>query len=187
MRLGVLVACALCAACDRSPASAREQPAPSASVIAIGVAPNTCSDVSVCEAECDGGSADRCRMLAETYASGRGVDKDEAKATGIYHRACDMGDPSACVFAGRMHEFAHGVTKDDGQAARLYERSCDLGWATGCYNLALMYERGTGVVEDPAKAKDLYQRVCAAGASQACDKAKGMTPSPGSGLEGGSR
>ncbi|HXN31931.1 MAG TPA: tetratricopeptide repeat protein [Polyangiaceae bacterium] len=179
MRPALAILCALSASCHRGGSSADEQPpAPSASVITIGAAPGTCPDVSVCERECDAGSADRCRRLAATYAFGHGVEKDEARATRLYEHACDMQDPSACVFAGQMHEYAHGVAKDDAKAARLYERACDLKWAAGCYNLAIMYERGTGVPQDRAKAGELYQLTCTAGAKESCEKAKAMHEAP---------
>ena len=155
----------------RSPDGA---PAPHASVISIGMALGTCSDLSLCEAECDAGSADRCRRLAATYAFGDRVDKDEARATELYQRACDMDDPPACVFAGQMNEYGHGVPKDPSKAARLYERACDGGWKPGCYNLAIMFENGRGVPEDHERAAALYQATCAAGAQQACEKAVQM-------------
>jgi len=162
-------------ACSKGRGTSEEQaPMPSASVITIGNAIGTCPDLAVCEKECDGGSADRCRRLAATYAFGQGVDKDEAKATALYEKACDMKDAAACVFAGQMHEYAHGVPKDDATAARFYERACDMQWAGGCYNLAIMYERGTGVPQDRARAADLYQIACTAGAKSSCEKAREM-------------
>src|SRR3979409_2630027 len=111
---------AAAAACSRRDVSSVEQPAPSASVVTIGVALGTCDDLAVWAPECDAGSADRCRRLAATYAFGRGVDKDEALATALYARACDMKDAPSCVFAGQMHEYAHGVPKDDVAAAGFY-------------------------------------------------------------------
>jgi TPR repeat protein len=167
----------LSSGCHRG-TSSQEQPAPSASVITIGVSLGACPDVPVCAKECDAGSADRCRRLAATYALGQGVEKDEARASALYEHACDMKDPPACVFAGQMHEYAHGVAKDDARAARFYERGCDLGWAPGCYNLAIMYERGTGVPQERAKAGELYQNACAAGAHEACEKARQMRELP---------
>jgi TPR repeat protein len=165
----------LLAACSRGRASGGEQPAPSASIISIGVALGACTDVAACEQECDAGAADRCRRLGATYAFGQGgAPKDETRATELYERACAMSDPAACVFAGQMHEFAHGVPKDDAAAARFYERACDLGWPAGCYNLAIMLELGHGVKQDRARAGDLYQVACTAGATQACAKAREM-------------
>jgi TPR repeat protein len=176
---------ALVGGCHGSPSS-QEQPAPSASVIQLGMALGTCDDIEVCEKECDAGSADRCRRLAASYALGQGVDKDEARGAALYAHACDLRDASACLFAGQMNEFAHGVAKDDAKAARYYERACDLRWAPGCYNLAIMYERGSGVALDRAKASDLYGVACTAGARQSCEKAKEMhDPPPVPFLEGG--
>ncbi|MGD0675931.1 MAG: tetratricopeptide repeat protein [Polyangiaceae bacterium] len=159
-------------ACHRRSLPPDGQPAPSASVISIGVALGTCDDLDVCVRECDAGSADRCRRLAASYAFGHGVSKDEAEATRLYEHACDMNDAPACVFAGQMHEYAHGVPKDDAAAVDLYGRACRLKWAAGCYNLAIMFELGRGVGQDRAKAADLYRLTCSAGAMQACDKAK---------------
>jgi TPR repeat protein len=186
MRAEVALCCALTAACGRSHSIEKEQPAPSSSVITLGVEVGTCPDVPACERECDAGSADRCRRLAATYAFGKGVDKDETHAAALYEHACRMSDPSACVFAGQMHEFERGVPKDDAKAAHFYERACNLGWAPGCYNLAIMYERGTGVVADRHKAGDLYQTACTSGAKAACEKAKEMrAPPPNPFFDGG--
>jgi uncharacterized protein len=168
----------LLAACNRGRSSGGEQPAPSSSVITLGVALGTCPDLAACERECDAGSADRCRRLAASYAMGEGVDRDETRAARLYEHACDMKDPSACVFAGQMNEFERGVPKDDAKAADFYRRGCDLGWAPACYNLAIMFERGTGVPADRGKAADLYQVACTAGAQQACDRARQLHEPP---------
>jgi TPR repeat protein len=167
------------AACNRGKASSSgEQPAPSSSVITLGMAIGTCPDLAACERECDGGSADRCRRLAATYAFGEGVTQDETRAEGLYRHACDMGDASACLFAGQANEYARGVAKDDAKAQKLYARSCDLGWPPGCFNEAIMYERGTGVPQDRVKAGDLYQMACTAGSKTACDKTREMRAPP---------
>jgi TPR repeat protein len=171
------IACVLCAACGKKKTD-DAQPAPSSSVISIGVELGGCPDVLACERECDAGSADRCRRLAVTYAFGKGVQKDEAHATALYERACAMNDPTACVFAGQMYEFSRGVAKDDAKAAHFYGNACSSGYAPGCFNLAIMYERGTGVARDLAKAAELYQSACNAGAKQACEKAKELAALP---------
>ncbi len=183
----LLVATLPCVACSRGKSSgAEEQAAPSSSVITLGFSLGECEDVPVCERECDAGSADRCRRLAVSYAFGKGVTKDEARATAYYEQACAMGDGSACMFAGQMYEFEHGVPKDDARAARFYERSCDLHWMGGCYNLAVMYENGRGVPQDRKKAADLYQMACTAGSKTSCAKAGEMqAPPPLPFLDGG--
>ncbi len=173
------VAALILGACDRSHGAPEGEPAPSASVVTVGVTLGTCSDLSLCESECDAGSADRCRRLAATYAVGDGVAKDEGRATSLYERACDMKDPPACVFAGQMYEYAHGVPKDVAKAARLYEIACDAGWTAGCYNLAIMFENGRGVALDRDRAAKLYDAACSAGAKGACERAKGLRANAG--------
>jgi TPR repeat protein len=165
--------------CGRRETGSREQGAPSASVVSIGVALGTCDDVSACEAECDGGSADRCRRLAASYAMGKGIDRDETRAAALYVRACDANDAPSCVFAGQMYEYAHGVTKDAAAATRFYERACDRDWIAGCYNLAIMLENGRGVPRDRARAAHLYERACSAGAKAACAKATELSSPAG--------
>jgi TPR repeat protein len=176
-RAALLVAAVAAVGCNRD-RSDKDQPAPSASVVTLGIELGACPDVPACARECDAGSADRCRRLAMSYELGKGVERDEARATILFLQACDMKDPSACVFAGQAFEFEHGVTKDDARAAMMYERACDLQWAPGCYNLAIMYERGTGVPADRAKAADLYQVACTAGAKQACAKSGELRKPP---------
>jgi|HubBroStandDraft_1064217.scaffolds.fasta_scaffold152764_2 TPR repeat protein len=166
------------AGCHRGGSSHGDQPAPSASVITLGVELGACTDVEACDRECRQGSADRCRRLAASYEFGRGVDKDEAKATTLYELGCAMKDPSSCVFAGQMHEYARGVPADPAKATALYTQACDQRWAGGCYNEAIMYENGRGVPVDRAKAADLYQLACAAGAKLACDKAADLRKPP---------
>ena len=156
--------------CGHGLSPSGDQPAPSASVVSLGVEIGTCTNLETCDRECRGGSADRCRRLAATYSFGRGTPKDEAKATTLYELACAMKDPASCVFAGQMHEYAHGVPADPAKAAKLYTQACDAQWAGGCYNEAIMYENGRGVPADRAKAADLYQTACAAGAKIACEK-----------------
>jgi len=179
------VSCLLFGGCGRDRATGWQEPAPRASVITIGVAPGACSDIPVCERECDAGSADRCRRLAETYSSGQGVDKDEERATALFEHACEMKDPSACVSAGRMYEFSHGVAKDDVKAAHLYEMACDFQWAPGCYNLAIMAERGTGVPQDRARASALFRIACSAGAKPSCERASALERTASTSPEGG--
>ncbi len=176
--VGWVVAALASSACDRGAPTKGDQPAPSASVISLGVEIGTCSDVDICDRECREGSADRCRRLAATYAFGRGVAKDEARATTLYELACAMKDPSACVFAGQMYEYGHGVPADAAKATKLYTEACDVSWAGGCYNEAIMYENGRGVPADRAKAGDLYQMACTAGAKAACQKANDLHQPP---------
>jgi TPR repeat protein len=175
---GLLVGFAFSGCSRAAPALLGDQPAPSASVVSLGVEIGTCPDLDACERECKEGSADRCRRLAATYSFGRGVEKDEGHATTLYELACAMKDPASCVFAGQMHEYAHGVPANPAAATAFYTKACDMAWPAGCYNEAIMYDNGRGVPADRAKAADLYQTACSAGAKIACDKAAELRKPP---------
>jgi TPR repeat protein len=155
-----------------------DQPAPSDTDYASPSSPppvqmvNTmpgCDDVPLCERECDGGAADRCRRLGVTYEFGQGAAKDPKLATSWYERSCTMGNAAGCEAAGRMYEY-HLEPKDMTKAAGFYERACTIGWQGGCANWAIMLENGRGVPQDLAKAKKLYEGACTAGAGLACDR-----------------
>lgn len=158
----------------RSSDDGASSPAPSSSVITLGIEIGACTDIETCARECEAGSADWCRRLAMSYSFGKGVDRDEAHAAALLEKACELRDPSSCLFSGQMYEYARGVTKDDARAAKYYERSCAMKWVGGCYNEAVMYEQGRGVLTNLAKAKDLYQEACTAGSTIACGKVKEM-------------
>lgn len=163
------------AACDRgggSPGNDQPAPAPSSSVVILANEIGACADVEACVRECEGGSADRCRRLAASYGFGKGVPRDEAKATELYEKACGMGDGAACTSAGQMYEYHHGVAKDDTKAAMFYGQGCAKGWAAGCYNEGIMFENGRGVPKDTTRALQDYDKACGAGSRIACDAAR---------------
>jgi TPR repeat protein len=162
------------AACDKRRATQEEQPAPPAvSAITIANVFGTCDDVAACEADCDAGVADRCRLTGTTFQFGtKAVTKDEKRALSFYDRACTLKNAGGCVSAGQMWEFHHGVDKDDAKAAAFYKQACDLDDQVGCANYAIMLERGTGVPKDDAKAIALFDKACQKGAGLACDRLK---------------
>ncbi len=169
----VVILVTLIASCDRGRKEA-PQPAPSASVISIMNAFGTCADAPACEASCDAGSADQCRLLAVAYEFGQGVSRDEGRATALFVRACELGDAPACLSSGQMYEYQHGVPKNDARAVGFYERSCNLGYPAGCANWAIMLENGRGVPRDDAHALALYKDACAKGAGLACERARAL-------------
>jgi TPR repeat protein len=162
------------AACDRRrPPSQEEQPTPAASVITIANVFGTCDDVGACEADCDAGVAERCRLAGTTFQFGtKAVTKDEKRALAFYERACSLKNPGGCVSAGQIWEFHHGVVKDDAKAAAFYKQACDLDDQVGCANYAIMLERGAGVPKDDRAAMALFDKACQKGAGLACDRLK---------------
>ena len=167
----------LLAACGRGGAKqqkAQEEPAaPPASVVSIGNELGACTELPVCDKQCDGGLADACRRLGVSYEFGKGgATKDETRAAAFYSRACALKEANGCLSAGRMYEFAHGVAKDEKRAESFYDQACSIGFTAGCYNDAIMLENGRGVAKDLARAAVLYDRACNAGSKTACESAK---------------
>jgi TPR repeat protein len=161
------------AGCDKRRAAHEEEPAPPASVITIANVFGTCDDVGACEADCDAGAGDKCRLAGATFQFGtKAVTKDEKRALGFYDRACALKNAGGCVSAGQMWEFHHGVDKDDAKAATFYKEACDFDDQVGCANYAIMLERGAGVAKDEAKAIALFDKACQKGAGLACDRLK---------------
>jgi TPR repeat protein len=109
---------------------------------------------------CELGSGTGCEHLGFVYANGKGVARDERRATKDYLRSCDLGDARGCYNAGLMSDEGRGTPRDHARAAVFYEESCSLGSTTGCTNLGFLYENGRGVGRDLARSAALYQRGC---------------------------
>ena len=90
--------------------------------------------------------------LGLLYASGLGVDKDEAQAAKWYCAAAEQGCDQACFNLAVAHCLGAGVGKDLEEAARWYQRAADLGDCQALGNLGLMYLQGQGVEQDHAEA-----------------------------------
>ena len=146
-------------------------PAPSSSVVSIGVGMQGCDDVPLCQKRCDDGNGDTCRRLGVTFQLGQGAPKDLPRATASFVKACALKSAMGCVSAGQMYEYAHGVDKDVARAADFYRIACELSYAPGCHNFAIMVENGRGVPQDDLLAARYYDMACAAGATVACTRA----------------
>jgi TPR repeat protein len=138
-----------------------------------------CPDTEACATACNGGDADQCRRLADTYQFAADGGKDDVRAASFYERACALHSGPGCLSAGQMYEFHHGVPKDDSKAAAFYRTSCELKYVAGCANLAIMLENGRGVPKDEPAAIELYRSSCAAGASLACERARALSGDAG--------
>jgi len=109
---------------------------------------------------CDLGSGAACAHLAFLYATGKGVGKDDRRATELYVRSCDRGDVQGCYNVGLMADDGRGGPRDFARAAARYDEACAMGSSTACTNLGFLYENGRGVAKDRPRAEALYQRGC---------------------------
>jgi antitoxin component YwqK of YwqJK toxin-antitoxin module len=74
---------------------------------------------------CDLGYARGCAVLGVLLAEGKGGDKDEARARGLFETACGAGDAVACTNLASS-------TQDEAKARPFYKRACDLGDPMAC-------------------------------------------------------
>lgn len=109
---------------------------------------------------CDLGSSAGCAHLAYRYATGTGIERDDARATPLYARSCDLGDARGCYNAGLMYRDGRGVPSDLPRAVAAYEEGCRGGSSTACCDLGWFYQNGRGVAKDEARAVELYARAC---------------------------
>ena len=91
-------------------------------------------------------------QLGVMYATGQGVERDDACAALWYRTAAEQGDPSAQNNLGAMYANGQGLEQSDVLAVFWYARAAEQGHALAQYNLGSMYHAGRGVRRDPATA-----------------------------------
>ena len=102
-------------------------------------------------------------LLAELYANGLGVGRDDAKAAELYQRAATLNDPQA-MFALAIFRFqGRGGSRDEKAGAALFEQAAKLGNTTAGYNLALIYLEGQLYPRDDKRAAELFTQGARAG------------------------
>lgn len=85
------------------------------------------------------------------YASGYGIEKDEAKALELYKIGAKYKDAGAMFSLAHSYQYGEGVAKKDVEMATIwYEKVITQGETAGSMgamiNLGLIYERGEGNV-----------------------------------------
>ena len=84
--------------------------------------------------------------LGLLYFTGRGVERDHARALELYESAARKNDPSGIANLGIMHLFGHEVKQDRDRALQLLEQAAVLGNPQAQYLTAvLLLERDPGL------------------------------------------
>ena len=105
--------------------------------------------------------------LANQFARGDGVDRDESEAVRWYRRAAEQGFAKAQNNLGWAYDNGRGVPMDDFEAARWYRLAADQGLAIAQANLARLHYLGTAVPQDDVEAVRWYARASRQGSSEA--------------------
>ena len=92
-------------------------------------------------------------LVGESYAAGKGVERDLKQAAEWYRKAAETGD-----VAGQLHLAAlyrdggKGFVRDMAQAAEWYRRAAEQGDAGAQGTLGLLYAYGQGVAHNDVEA-----------------------------------
>jgi hypothetical protein len=136
------------------------------------------------EPACTGGASAACALLADLMAAGRGVTRDDARATQLYGRGfeaakagCSGGDARDCDVLALLYERGKGtgvppslaLEKDTfARAAKLERDLCDAGRADACLAAAERHAWFAGKGVCPEDAEQLRERACRLGEQDGC-------------------
>lgn len=90
--------------------------------------------------------------LANIFAKGQGVAKDEKEAAKWYLKAAEQGNPEAQLFLGGAYLRGRVFRRDGGEAAKWYLLAAEQGIAVAQCQIGRMHMTGTGVPKDDVQA-----------------------------------
>ncbi len=102
-------------------------------------------------ASAEAGDARAAQLLADMYASGRGVIVNPGIALQWRLRAAELGDPGAQFAVGMRYLGGSGVPRDASQAAYWLERSARQNHPNAMLELGLLQLEGEGMGKDPTR------------------------------------
>ncbi len=117
--------------------------------------------------------------LAEKYAAGTDVPKDEVLAFKWFLKAAEQGDVASQYEVGTMYEEGIGMQKDLALAMKFYQLAAEQGFAKAQYAVAEAYWWGKGVKTDSALAEKWARKAADQGDGEAMDLLGGMSDAPG--------
>lgn len=105
--------------------------------------------------------------LAQMYAEGVGVRKNDRTAAHWFRQAAERGSIEARYELALMYSIGRGVSRDPSRAAHWYGLLAADGHLTAQYVLAGMYETGNGVTKNLSRALWWYRQAAEQGHSAA--------------------
>jgi TPR repeat protein len=96
------------------------------------------------------------RSLAQDYANGQIVQRNDAEAARWYLKAAEQEDATAQVQLGWMYDTGQGVPQNYEEAFKWYSKAANQGNAYAQNNLGVMYQNGQAVQRDDVEAYRWY-------------------------------
>ena len=96
--------------------------------------------------------------LAQMFAEGVGVPRDDRAALRWFRQAAEQGSTEARYELALMYSLGRGVPRDRSRAAHWYGLLAEDGHVTAQYLLARMHETGSGVTRNLSRAIWWYRR-----------------------------
>lgn len=109
----------------------------------------------------EAGEASAQLSIGYAYATGSGVEKDEAEARRWYRAAAEQGNRIAQYNLGNIYREGRGVAKDQATANDWYRRSADKGYSLAQTRIGYNYVHGIGVAKNPVIGVEWYQKAAA--------------------------
>ena len=113
--------------------------------------------------EAEKGDAATQTALGWQYATGFGVERDQAEGIKWYRKAVAQGSAEAENYLAICYEQGEGVEQDLPEAVKLYRKSAEQGFAPAEYALGVLYEKGNGVLKDCHEAVQWYRKAAQRG------------------------
>jgi uncharacterized protein len=107
--------------------------------------------------------------IAQSYAKGAGVEKDEGTAVHWYRLAAEQSLPEAEYAMGFSYSEGTGVQRDDVQAMQWFKRAANHGHAEAAFRISTMYGNGEGVAKNPQEIRRWECRAMVLGSERASD------------------
>src|SRR5882724_5667141 len=105
--------------------------------------------------------------LGLMYATGQGVQQDNAAAALWFRKAAEQGYAPAQSNLGTVYLYGRGVTQDDTEAVAWFRRAAEQGHPVAKLFLGVMYAEGRGVPQDYVRAHMWFSLAAAQGEQRA--------------------
>ena len=94
--------------------------------------------------------------LGKFYEMGVGVERDYARAAGLFRKAADQGDPVGALRLAGLHLASYGVPQDDAMAPALFRQAADQNLPAAAHYYADSLIVGRGIAKDEQAAVAWY-------------------------------